>query len=158
MHRGSPAFVLTASASSPARSGRTSASSDRRMKGRSDMCSRNSSLFPHLSVRGNMLSAWRRGGPATGHEVALEEVIALLGLGALLDRSPRNFSGGERQRVAIGRALMSRPKILLMDEPLAALDARTKGEILPFLDRLHRTLRLPVFHVSHDRSEIERLA
>jgi len=85
-------------------------------------------------------------------------VIGLLGLARLLDRSPHNLSGGERQRVAIGRALLSQPKLLLMDEPLSALDHRTKIEILPFLERLHERLSLPVFYISHDMSEIERLA
>jgi molybdate transport system ATP-binding protein len=82
----------------------------------------------------------------------------LLGLAALLDRSPRHLSGGERQRVAIGRALLSQPKLLLMDEPLSALDRLTKDEILPFLERLHQRLSLPVIYVSHDMTEIERLA
>jgi molybdate transport system ATP-binding protein len=90
--------------------------------------------------------------------IRFDEVIALLGLGALLDRSPRNLSGGERQRVAIGRALLSQPKLLLMDEPLSALDRMTKDEVLPFLERLHETLSLPVIYVSHDMAEVERLA
>ena len=85
-------------------------------------------------------------------------MIELLGLAQLLDRAPHNLSGGERQRVAIGRALLSQPKLLLMDEPLSALDRPTKNEILPFLERLHARLSLPVFYISHDMSEIERLA
>ena len=85
-------------------------------------------------------------------------MIELLGLARLLDRSPHNLSGGERQRVAIGRALLSQPKLLLMDEPLSALDRLTKNEILPFLERLHERLSLPVIYVSHDMAEIERLA
>jgi molybdate transport system ATP-binding protein len=88
----------------------------------------------------------------------LDEVIELLGLSKLLDRSPQNLSGGERQRVAIGRALLSQPKLLLMDEPLSALDRATKNEILPFLEKLHARLSLPVIYISHDMSEIERLA
>src|SRR5918912_425364 len=114
------------------------------------------SLFPHLSVRRNLLyGAPRAGGPA---EIGFDEVTDLLGLSRLLDRSPRNLSGGERQRVAIGRALLSSPRLLLMDEPLSALDRPTKDEILPFLERLHDRLSLPVLYVSHDMAEIERLA
>jgi molybdate transport system ATP-binding protein len=85
-------------------------------------------------------------------------VIELLGIARLLDRSPRNLSGGERQRVAIGRALLSQPKLLLMDEPLSALDRATKNEILPFLERLRDRLNLPVVYVTHDIAEVERLA
>ena len=90
--------------------------------------------------------------------IAFDEVIELLGLARLLDRSPVNLSGGERQRVAIGRALLSQPKLLLMDEPLSALDRLTKDEILPFLERLHDRLSLPAIYISHDISEVERLA
>ncbi len=113
------------------------------------------SLFPHLSVRAN-LAYGMRGAAEGGSDFA--EITALLGLSALLDRSPRHLSGGERQRVAVGRALLSRPRLLLMDEPLSALDRNTKDEILPFLERLHATLALPVIYVSHDMSEVERLA
>jgi molybdate transport system ATP-binding protein len=114
------------------------------------------SLFPHLSVTGNL----RFGLPASvaPDAIGYDEVIDLLGIAHLLDRSPKNLSGGERQRVAIGRALLSQPKILLMDEPLAALDRLTKDEILPFLERLHERLSLPVVYVSHDMTEIDRLA
>ncbi len=113
------------------------------------------SLFPHLSVRGNLLF----GVPtAAGAQIAFDEVVELLGLAALLGRSPHRLSGGERQRVAIGRALLSQPKLLLMDEPLAALDRTTKNEILPFLERLHDRLSLPVLYISHDMAEIERFA
>lgn len=114
------------------------------------------SLFPHLSVMRNL----RYGAPADGREgrIRFEEVTELLGLGVLLGRSPQNLSGGERQRVAIGRALLSQPKLLLMDEPLSALDRLTKDEVLPFLERLHETLALPVIYVSHDMAEVERLA
>jgi molybdate transport system ATP-binding protein len=117
------------------------------------------SLFQHLSVRRNLLYGAPRGGsgPESGG-IPFDEVIDLLGLGALLDRSSHHLSGGERQRVAIGRALLSQPKLLLMDEPLSALDRLTKDEILPFLERLHRRLSLPVIYVSHDMAEIERLA
>lgn len=117
------------------------------------------SLFPHLSVMRNLLYGTRRSDPVEPEgKIRFDEVIELLGLETLLDRSPRNLSGGERQRVAIGRALLSQPKLLLMDEPLAALDRLTKDEVLPFLERLHETLSLPVIYVSHDMAEVERLA
>ena len=117
------------------------------------------SLFPHLSVRRNLLYGANGATPPEAPEaVGFDEVVDLLGLDGLLQRSPRNLSGGERQRVAIGRALLSRPKLLLMDEPLSALDRLTKDEILPFLERLHERLSLPVIYVSHDMAEIERLA
>jgi molybdate transport system ATP-binding protein len=117
------------------------------------------SLFPHLSVRRNLTYGVPRGrhGPSAG-DIGFDEVTELLGLAALLDRAPRHLSGGERQRVAIGRALLSQPKLLLMDEPLSALDRRTKDEILPFLERLHDSLSLPAIYVSHDMTEVERLA
>ena len=112
-------------------------------------------LFPHLSVRGNLLF----GAPKmAGARIGFDEVVELLGLSALLGSSPKRLSGGERQRVAIGRALLSQPKLLLMDEPLAALDRSTKNEILPFLERLHERLSLPVLYISHDMAEIERFA
>jgi molybdate transport system ATP-binding protein len=117
------------------------------------------SLFPHLSVRRNlMFGAPRRSDGATRKAIAFDEVVDLLGVTPLLDRSPRNLSGGERQRVAIGRALMSQPKLLLMDEPLSALDRATKNEILPFLERLRDHLSLPVVYITHDIAEVERLA
>lgn len=117
------------------------------------------SLFQHLSVQDNLMygAPKRHAGPLPG-DIAFDEVIELLGLARLLPRAPRNLSGGERQRVAIGRALLSQPKLLLMDEPLSALDRLTKDEILPFLERLHARLLLPVIYVSHDMAEIERLA
>jgi len=113
------------------------------------------SLFPHLSVRRNLL--YGADGVAD-NGITFDAVTALLGIEHLLERAPRHLSGGERQRVAIGRALLSQPKLLLMDEPLSALDRETKAEILPFLERLHDTLRMPIVYVSHDMSEIERLA
>jgi len=117
------------------------------------------SLFAHLSVRHNLSYGAPRGAiPPHASTISFEEVIALLGLTHLLDRAPHNLSGGERQRVAIGRALLSQPKLLLMDEPLSALDHDTKAEILPFLERLHAQLSLPVIYISHDITEIERLA
>jgi len=113
------------------------------------------SLFPHLSVRRNLLYG---ADGAAENGITFDAVTALLGIEPLLERAPRHLSGGERQRVAIGRALLSQPKLLLMDEPLSALDRKTKSEILPFLERLHDTLKLPIVYVTHDMSEIERLA
>lgn len=113
------------------------------------------SLFGHLSVRRNLLFGAPRGG---GGSIALDDVVSLLGLENLLGRSPQHLSGGERQRVAIGRALLSQPKLLLMDEPLSALDRGTRDEVLPFLQRLHTSLRLPIIYVTHDMSEVEQLA
>lgn len=113
-------------------------------------------LFPHLSVRGNLLYGpriCRRRG-----RLGLDEVSGLLGLGDLLDRRPGALSGGETQRVAIGRALLSDPRILLLDEPLASLDGPRKGEILPFLERLKTEADLPIVYVSHAMEEVIRLA
>ena len=100
------------------------------------------SLFAHLSVKRNLLFGAPRAGERAGRSPSTRS-IELLGLGRLLDRAPRHLSGGERQRVAIGRALLSQPKLLLMDEPLSALDAAAKEEILPFLERLRDRLSLP---------------
>ena len=117
------------------------------------------SLFQHLSVRRNLLfGAPRHDRDGTKGGIVFDEVVELLGITRLLDRSPRNLSGGERQRVAIGRALLSQPKLLLMDEPLSALDRATKNEILPFLERLRDHLNLPVVYITHDIAEVERLA
>ncbi|MGE4527079.1 MAG: molybdenum ABC transporter ATP-binding protein [Rhodospirillaceae bacterium] len=112
-------------------------------------------LFPHLSVTGNLRFGMRR---AEAGAIAFDEVVDLLGLSHLLDRAPGRLSGGERQRVAIGRALLSQPRLLLMDEPLSALDRLSKDEILPYLERLHDALSIPVIYVSHDITEVERLA
>lgn len=113
-------------------------------------------LFPHLSVRGNMEYGQRR---ARGASIlSVSDVADLLGIAPLLERSPRQLSGGERQRVAIARALLAAPRILLMDEPLAALDLRRKNEILPYLERLHRDLDIPIIYVSHAPDEVARLA
>lgn len=114
------------------------------------------SLLPHLSVRANLDFAARRAGQAAGP--GFDEVVAMLGLGGLLHRSPDALSGGERQRAAIGRALLSKPALLLMDEPLSSLDADSKAEVLPYLEQLHRSLNLPVIYVSHDALEVARLA
>ena len=114
------------------------------------------SLFGHLSVKGNLLF----GAPPRGEAAAIgwDEVVDLCGLAPLLDRAPRELSGGERQRVALGRALLSQPRLLLMDEPLSALDDAAKADILPFLERLRGRLSLPALYVTHDASEVERLA
>ena len=113
-------------------------------------------LFSHLNVRGNLEFGLRRAG--TPAAVSFDEVVALLNLSALLARSTTRLSGGERQRVAIGRALLSQPRLLLLDEPLAGLDASAKAEILPYLERLHAAIAVPVVYVSHDLAEIARLA
>lgn len=112
-------------------------------------------LFPHLSVKGNLQFGLKRSGQANGD---LTPILELLGIGHLLDRMPDGLSGGERQRVAIARALALNPKVLLMDEPLAALDFKRKQEILPYLGRLHRELRIPVLYVTHSQQEVAQLA
>jgi len=116
-----------------------------------------STLFPHMDVRHN-LEYGRRRSVADGRAIALEQVLDLLGIAHLMARRPDTLSGGERQRVAIARALATSPRLLLMDEPLAALDARRKAEVLPFLDRLHTELAIPVVYVSHAIEEVTRLA
>jgi molybdenum ABC transporter, ATP-binding protein len=115
------------------------------------------SLFPHLSVRANLAYGMRRV-PAARRKVSLAHAVELLGIGPLLDRMPGHLSGGERQRVAIARALAVSPAILLMDEPLAALDLARKQEILPYLERLHEELEIPLVYVSHAPDEVARLA
>lgn len=117
------------------------------------------SLFPHIDVRAN-LDYGRRRALAGGarEEIRLDEAVSLLGLAPLLNRGPSALSGGERQRVAIGRALLSQPRLLLMDEPLAALDRAAKAEILPYLESLRDRLAVPILYVSHDIVEVERLA
>lgn len=114
------------------------------------------SLFPHLSVRKNLDYGRKR--VNSGHKVSLDHAVELLGIGHLLDRMPDRLSGGERQRVAIARALATSPELLLMDEPLAALDLKRKNEILPYLERLHDKLEIPVCYVSHLPDEVARLA
>ncbi len=114
-------------------------------------------LFPHLSVRGNLTYGYRRA-PAAERAIGLDQVVALLGLEGLLERRPGALSGGEKQRVALGRALLANPRLLLMDEPLAALDQPRKEEILPFIEQLKVQLDLPVVYVSHAMGEIVRLA
>ncbi|MEM8814076.1 MAG: molybdenum ABC transporter ATP-binding protein, partial [Pseudomonadota bacterium] len=115
-----------------------------------------SRLFPHLSVSRNLTYARWAGKRKRDRD--FDEVVELLGLGELLDRRPTTLSGGERQRVAIGRALLSAPRLLLMDEPLASLDGARKAEILPYLERLRTEARVPIVYVSHTMDEITRLA
>ena len=115
------------------------------------------SLFSHLSVQGNLDFGLRRV-PAPERRIALDQAIALLGIGHLLARRPAQLSGGERQRVAIARALATSPHLLLMDEPLAALDAARKAELLPYFERLPRELHIPILYVSHSLDEVARLA
>ncbi len=114
------------------------------------------SLFAHLTVLGNLRYGLQRTSGAA--RVSLDQAIELLGIGHLLDRQPDQLSGGERQRVAIARALALSPSLLLMDEPLAALDLKRKQEILPYLERLHAELDMPVLYVSHSPDEVARLA
>lgn len=114
------------------------------------------SLFPHLSVQKNLSYAFDKS--AKGAAQYFDEVITMLNIEHLIDRSPKNLSGGERQRVAIGRALLSSPQVLLMDEPLSALDMATRTEIMPFIERLRDQLKLPIFYITHDINEVERLA
>jgi len=115
------------------------------------------SLFPHLTVARNLSYGLRR--LRDGNQpIALDPAVELLGIGHLLGRRPHQLSGGEQQRVAIARALVADPAILLLDEPLAAVDQDRKQEILPYLERLHRELSMPVIYVSHARDEVARLA
>ena len=114
-------------------------------------------LFPHRRVRDNLLYGWRLAAP--NHRwMTLDEAVAFLGIGHLLERWPRTLSGGEAQRVAIGRALLSGPRFLLMDEPLASLDMARREDIMQVIERVRDELALPILYVSHDRAEVERLA
>ncbi len=114
-------------------------------------------LLPHLSVRQN-LSFGRWFAPRREGAVEIAAVVDLLGIGSLLGRRPAGLSGGEKQRVAIGRALLAKPRLLLMDEPLSALDDTRKAEILPYLERLRDEARVPIVYVSHSVAEVARLA
>lgn len=114
-------------------------------------------LFPHLTARGNIEYGMKRV-PAAKRRIDVEHVIELLGIHHLLERKPARLSGGERQRVAIARALATSPRVLLMDEPLSALDVARRQEILPYLERLHDELEIPILYVSHAPDEVARLA
>jgi molybdate transport system ATP-binding protein len=114
-------------------------------------------LFPHLSVAGNLgYGEWFT--PREERYAARGQILDLLGIGHLLARRPRDLSGGEKQRVAIGRALLASPRLLLMDEPLASLDQKRKDEIMPYLERLRDEIRIPIIYVSHSVAEVMRLA
>ncbi|SPX83865.1 ATP-binding cassette domain-containing protein [Moraxella ovis] len=113
-------------------------------------------LFPHKSVMDNLLFGYNNITPSD-RRFSPDEIIELLKLDTLTHRHPKNLSGGEKQRVALGRALLYSPKLLLLDEPLSALDREHKDEILPFFEHIRDTLAIPMLYVSHDKSEIERL-
>lgn len=120
------------------------------------------SLFAHLSVQKNLLYGASRS-TRSNHEQVIQhfdfdEIVEMLGIASLLQRATTDLSGGERQRVAVGRALLSQPRLLLMDEPLAALDRQSRQEILPYLERISTELKLPILYVSHDLPEVARLA
>lgn len=114
-------------------------------------------LFPHFGVRQNLLFG-RWFAPRAARAISFDGVVGTLGIGHLLGRAPAKLSGGERQRVAIGRALLSCPKLLLLDEPLAALDVQRRSEILPLIERLRDEFKIPIVYVSHDIEEVSRLA
>ncbi len=114
-------------------------------------------LFPHLSVGSNLVYGMRRVPPRERY-IAFDQVVELLGIGHLLKRHPATLSGGEKQRVAIGRSLLTSPVLLIMDEPLASLDQARKGEVLPFIARLPRELKVPILYVTHSVDEILNLA
>lgn len=114
-------------------------------------------LFPHMTVRANLMYGMKLV-PVARRVIAFDDVVEVLGIGHLLDRRPARLSGGEKQRVAIGRALLTSPRLLLMDEPLAALDEIRKGEVLPFVANLPRRFAIPILYVSHSLDEILRLA
>ncbi|GAB6141231.1 molybdenum ABC transporter ATP-binding protein [Methylosoma difficile] len=113
-------------------------------------------LFPHLSVRQNLLYGFRQLAESE-RRLSLATVVDILEIGALLDKSPQRLSGGEKQRVGLGRALLTSPRLLLLDEPLASLDGRLKQQILPFLLRIRDDLQMPMLYVSHSLPEIEYL-
>lgn len=114
-------------------------------------------LFPHRRVKANLLYGWRLADPAN-RWMTLDEAADFLGIGHLLGRWPQSLSGGEAQRVAIGRTLLAAPQILLMDEPLSSLDAARRGDIMTVIERIRDELKVPILYVSHDRAEVDRLA
>lgn len=114
-------------------------------------------LFPHRRVRANLTYGHDLADPAN-RWMSFDEAVAFLGVGHLIDRWPHSLSGGEAQRVAIGRALLAGPEILLMDEPLSSLDAARRGDIMTVIERIRDELKLPILYVSHDRVEVDRLA
>ena len=120
------------------------------------MVFQDSRLFPHLKVRANLLYGYKRK-PVDVRKLHLEEIVRVLALEKLLDRSIGKLSGGEKQRVALGRALLTSPKLLLMDEPLAALDAQRKTEIIPFIRKIEKELSIPIIYVTHSMSEVLQL-
>ena len=122
---------------------------------RAGLVFQDSRLFPHMSVATNLRYGARR---APAGAVRFDEIVDMLGLAALLHRRPRTLSGGERQRVAIGRALLAQPKLLLLDEPLASLDGARKAEIIPYLQQLHRGVAMPIVYVTHALEETVQLA
>lgn len=115
-------------------------------------------LFPHLDVRGNLEYGMKRLPRGTARPIGFDDVIQLLGLDALLGRRPHELSGGEKQRVALGRALLRQPRLLLLDEPLASLDAARREDVLPWLERLRDSFAIPIVYVSHQFDEVLRLA
>ena len=117
----------------------------------------NARLFPHLSVRANLLYGHKLTAPEKRYAEP-DHIVEMLGIGRLLTRKPGSLSGGEQQRVAIGRAILASPRLLLMDEPLASLDEARKREILPYIERLRDELNIPILYVTHLASEVERLA
>ncbi|EIZ80369.1 molybdate transport system ATP-binding protein [Novosphingobium sp. Rr 2-17] len=114
-------------------------------------------LFPHRTVAQNLRFGWNRRTDAVPG-LSWDEALDFLGIAPLLDRMPATLSGGEAQRVAIGRALLSAPRFLLLDEPLASVDAGRREEVLRLIERIRDQLKLPILYVSHDRAEVERLA
>jgi molybdate transport system ATP-binding protein len=117
-----------------------------------------SRLFPHLTVRGNLDYGAKRAPAHAPRPVNRDDVLGLLGLGGLLERRPHELSGGEKQRVALGRALLMQPRLLLLDEPLASLDAARRGEVLPYFEKIRDSLSIPIVYVTHQFDEVLRLA
>jgi molybdate transport system ATP-binding protein len=115
-------------------------------------------LFPHLTVRGNLEYGLRRAPQRAGTGIRFDDVAGMLGIEGLLARRPHELSGGERQRVALGRALLAQPRLLLLDEPLASLDAARREDVMPYLEKLRDTFAIPIVYVSHQFDEVLRLA